>query len=292
MASLEHAKPLQPRSSARYLLCSDLDRTLIPNGEQPESPAARETLRTVVERAAFCVVYVTGRNRPLVEAAIEQHQLPWPDAVIGDVGSRIWSTFDGSWSQWPQWDKRLRADWDEQRREQILALLELESDLSVQSDDRQTALKLSFFSPADDLGGRCRRLRQLLRSRELPASIIASIDEVEQVGLIDILPPLASKHSAIEMLMSSWGFQHWNTVCAGDSGNDLPFLTSALQSVLVANAEATVRERARRLAARRGQQANLYLARGGLLGMNGNYAAGVLEGMVHYLPEIEDWLQA
>ena len=34
----------------------------------------------------------------------------------------------------------------------------------------------------------------------------------------------------------------------------------------------------------------LYIARGGLMDMNGNYTAGVLEGVVHYQPEIRDWL--
>jgi hypothetical protein len=29
----------------------------------------------------------------------------------------------------------------------------------------------------------------------------------------------------------------------------------------------------------------LYLPRGNYLGMNGNYAAGVLEGLVHFIPE-------
>jgi hypothetical protein len=31
----------------------------------------------------------------------------------------------------------------------------------------------------------------------------------------------------------------------------------------------------------------LYLPRGNFLGMNGNYAAGVLEGLAHFFPESE-----
>lgn len=291
MSQRSKDKPLKPGSSARYLLCSDLDRTLIPNGHQAESSKARPRLRALVRRAAFCVVYVTGRNRELVEEAIERYQLPWPDAVIGDVGTRIWSTFDRSWSQWPQWESRLRQDWDDERREAIQKLLTTEPELAAQPEDRQSAFKLSYTTEARELEQRARRLRHLLRSQGLAANVIGSIDEVEDIGLIDILPALATKHSAIEMLMAAWGFQHWNTVCAGDSGNDLPFLTSALQSVLVANAEENVRERALRLAARRGQQANLYTARGGFRGMNGNYSAGVLEGLAHYLPEVSAWIE-
>ena len=277
---------LKPGSSARFLLCSDLDRTLIPNGRQAESPLARPRLRALARQAALCVVYVTGRHRELVEHAIEQYQLPWPDAVIGDVGSCIWSTFDQSWSHWPQWERLLRQNWTRERREAIQDRLAREPELILQPADRQSALKLSFHTGAENLDRRCRQLRHLLRSEGLNANVIGSIDDVDAIGLIDILPPLASKQSALEMLMAAWGFQHWNTVCAGDSGNDLPFLTSALQSVLVANAEDKVRERALRLAARRGQEANLYVARGNFLGMNGCYSAGVLEGLAHYLPEI------
>ncbi|MFW6342910.1 MAG: haloacid dehalogenase, partial [Halothiobacillaceae bacterium] len=44
------------------------------------------------------------------------------------------------------------------------------------------------------------------------------------------------------------------------------------------------------MAQAQGQIDNLYLARGGLRGMNGNYAAGVIEGVAHYIPEVLEWL--
>lgn len=284
------AKDLMPGSAARYLLCSDLDGTLIPNGEQPESAQARPRLRQLVREATVCLVYVTGRNQALVEQAVEQYGLPWPDAVIGDVGTRIWSTFGGNWQEWDQWRALISHDWDEHHAAQIIRLLEAQPDLQRQPESRQSAFKLSYYCTLPDLDGRCRQLRQTLAAQGLELTMVASIDELTDQGLIDILPAQASKQSAIEMLMSAWGFQHWNTVCAGDSGNDLPFLTGALQAVLVANASADVRERALQLAADTGQSPNLYLAHGGFLGMNGHYAAGVLEGMAHYLPEARAWM--
>ena len=39
-----------------------------------------------------------------------------------------------------------------------------------------------------------------------------------------------------------------------------------------------------------GHASRLYLAGGGLLGMNGNYSAGVLEGIVHFMPQTAAWL--
>ncbi|MFZ4666042.1 MAG: haloacid dehalogenase, partial [Prochlorotrichaceae cyanobacterium] len=35
----------------------------------------------------------------------------------------------------------------------------------------------------------------------------------------------------------------------------------------------------------------LYLARGGFLGMNGNYSAGILEGIAHYHPDTQQWME-
>jgi hypothetical protein len=60
-------------------------------------------------------------------------------------------------------------------------------------------------------------------------------------------------------------------------------------SVLVANASEDVREQAIKLAAERGNAASLYLAQGEIDGMNGNYSAGILEGLAHFLPDTRNW---
>jgi hypothetical protein len=61
-------------------------------------------------------------------------------------------------------------------------------------------------------------------------------------------------------------------------------LASAVPAVLVANATAAVRDEALRRSAEAGLADRLYLARGGFGGMNGNYSAGILEGIAHYHP--------
>ncbi|MCW9030062.1 MAG: haloacid dehalogenase, partial [Gammaproteobacteria bacterium] len=35
---------------------------------------------------------------------------------------------------------------------------------------------------------------------------------------------------------------------------------------------------------------SLYIAQGNFFGMNGNYSAGLLEGVVHYMPIVQEWL--
>jgi hypothetical protein len=90
--------------------------------------------------------------------------------------------------------------------------------------------------------------------------------------------------------MNKKGFSEKHTVFAGDSGNDLPALTSGLQAVLVKNAADYVRHEAREMVTENGFEDMLYFARGGFLGMNGNYCAGVLEGLAHFLPKTKEWM--
>jgi hypothetical protein len=76
---------------------------------------------------------------------------------------------------------------------------------------------------------------------------------------------------------------------AGDSGNDLDVLASPVPAVLVANANDAVRAAAIARSGEDGQRDRLHVASGGLLGMNGNYAAGILEGVAHFHPEAIAW---
>ena len=44
------------------------------------------------------------------------------------------------------------------------------------------------------------------------------------------------------------------------------------------------------MAAEQDASTALYIARGGFMGMNGNYSAGILEGFVHFIPQAAAWL--
>jgi hydroxymethylpyrimidine pyrophosphatase-like HAD family hydrolase len=125
----------------------------------------------------------------------------------------------------------------------------------------------------------------------MASSLIYSVDEASSVGLLDILPAHATKLQAVKFLMRHKGFDYANTVFAGDSGNDLPVLASAIHSVLVANADSEVVEQAKTQALQQGTMAAVYMAQGGFLGMNGNYSAGILEGVAHYHPDTRLWME-
>ena len=274
------------------MLCSDLDRTILPNGAPEESSGARDWLRVLADRPEMHLAYVSGRNRKLMIDAIETYAIPAPDYAIGDVGATIYHIEDGCrWRPWEQWKYEIAVDWNGYNRGEIASLLEDIEALELQEADKQNTFKLSYYAPMTDAPrGVMDALDVRLKSKGIRASLIWSIDEAEGRGLLDILPERANKYHAIRFLMKHKGFEEHATVFAGDSGNDLSVLTSGLQSVLVKNASVQVREEARRKIDAQGKSHRLYFARGGFLGMNGNYAAGVIEGLAHYIPEVRGWL--
>ena len=278
--------------TTRLLLCSDLDRTLLPNGQQPESPGARQRFTRFVSRPEVMLVYVTGRHRQLVEKAIANYRLPRPDYVIGDVGTTIFEVTASDWQLQQAWQDEIAPDWAGLSRADLSTLLDGIKLLRLQETAKQNIHKLSYYVPLyADQGALLNEVRQCLVKHNVNASLVWSVDEPAGVGLLDVLPSRANKLHAVEFLMEQCGFSYRDTVFAGDSGNDLPVLASAIPAVLVANASEDVRTAAQQQAAALGHSSQLYLAGGGLLGMNGNYSAGVLEGIVHFIPQTEAWLE-
>ena len=272
----------------RLLLCTDLDRTLIPNGPQPESPDARGLFAALVADARVVLAYVTGRHRELVEQAMDQYGLPQPDFVIGDVGTTIYRIApDGTWLTDSTWEEQIGSDWNGMSNLDLQALLRDISALHPQEAHKQNTHKLSYYHALDaDREAISRAINSHLQSRRVQARLVWSVDEPAAIGLLDILPRAASKYHAVAWLQRELGFSDNDTVFSGDSGNDIEVLASPVPAVLVANSEPDVRDEALRQAAAGGHSDRLYIARGKFQGMNGNYSAGILEGIAHYHPAL------
>jgi HAD superfamily hydrolase (TIGR01484 family) len=276
----------------QLLLCTDLDRTVMPNGPQPESGDARSSFAAFVARPEVTLVYVTGRDRQLVEKAIANYGLPEPDYVIGDVGTTIYEVHSDGWRPWSEWQQEIAPDWAGLDHSDIRKLLLDIVDLTQQEPAKQNLYKSSFYVPLyADTEALSYDIRERLEIRDIRASLVWSIDEPRGTGLLDVLPASAGKKHAVTFLMQRKGFELADTVFAGDSGNDLPVLVSEIPAVLVANSSAKVRREALAQAAVLGHVDALYIAQGGFMGMNGNYTAGVLEGVAHYWPEVGSWLR-
>ncbi|QPN70262.1 HAD-IIB family hydrolase [Synechococcus sp. CBW1108] len=275
----------------RLLICTDLDRTLLPNGDQEESPLARERFAAVASQLDVTLAYVSGRDLALVTQAIDRFSIPLPDWVIGDVGSGIYRLQDQDWIQSSAWQEEIALDWPGLVGSQISEALCSIHGLVLQEPARQSRYKLSYYLPLDfDLAAHRPEIEARLQILGARSSLIHSIDEQAQLGLLDVLPLRATKLHAVEFVMQQVGITAMHTVFAGDSGNDLPILISSVPSVVVANANQDLIRVAETSSREQGLADFLYVAKGNLLGMNGNYSAGILEGLVHYHPETKDWI--
>lgn len=280
------------------LLCCDLDRTLIPNGQAEESPDARRRLAHFCAHPAVRLVFVSGRDLRRVLDCIEEWALPEPDFIVGDVGTTIYArggqatSVGGEWAHWPDWTSEIAPDWNGLAHDDINHLFSDITAIRPQETSKQGTFKASYY-----VG---RSINQRVLDAELhgrlwqqgaDARLIWSVDEAADVLLLDVLPAGASQLHAMEFLIHHLHFDERRALFAGDSNNDLQALGSHINGVLVANAEPSVKERARQMVEAGALQDTLYVARGGLFGMNGNYAAGVLEGVVHFMPETREYMQ-
>lgn len=274
----------------RFLLATDLDRTLLPNGPDAESPGARPRFARVAARDEVVLAYATGRHRGLVEAAIAQYRLPQPDFVIGDVGTSLYAVGAGGWRRHEDWEETFAGSWAGCLSTDIAAALEPVRDLFPQPEPCQGRWKLSYFAPElSDPAALLAEVRARIDDLGVSAQLVWSLDDEARVGLLDVLPANVGKAAAIRFLLSELGLPVEHAVYAGDSGNDMDVLAGPVPSVLVANARVDVRHHAVAAARISGCSERLYLARGDWHDMNGNYSAGILEGLAHYLPESVSW---
>jgi len=270
----------------RILLCTDLDRTLLPNGSLPESAMARRLFNTLASTPEITLAYVSGRHLALVQEAIAEYSLPQPDFILGDVGSTVYFRNADNWHPDKVWEEMIGRDFTGYTHTDIVRLLADYTALRLQEAAKQNPHKISYYVCMPCAHEQLtQEINQRLEERGIRASVIFSLDEITGDGLVDILPKSATKLGAVRYLMDREGFSFSNTVFAGDSGNDLAVMTSRIKSIVVANASDELKNQALAQASNNGTVDSLYIATGGFAHMNGNYSAGIIEGLVHYIPE-------
>ena len=274
------------------LLCSDMDRTILPNGDQEESSEVRSVLRLLVERPEIHIAYVSGRDKNLIQEAITEYDLPFPEYAVGDVGTTIYELTGNNWTPWEDWFREIAKDWNGSESEDLTGILKGFDNLKLQEPEKQNRFKLSYYADKNANGRQLvDQIQAYLSKQKLSSRIIWSVDEQRNSGLVDILPQRASKLHAIRYLMDQKGYRKSKVVFCGDSGNDLNVLISDIQAVLVKNASEDVRLEALESVVKNGRAETLYMAKGDFMGMNGNYTAGVLEGLAHFELDVRPWIE-
>lgn len=236
------------------LLVSDVDDTLIGD----EAALTRLAEWMAPRRAWLRLAYASGRFFESLVESIATTPLPAPDAMIGGVGSEI--------RAFPQGTTITHAGpnpppkWDPGRIHRALAEVK---DLTLQPAEFQSERKISFYlhqASEDTLADVARRLQ----SAGFAADMIYSSRRD-----LDILPRGVHKGSAARALAAAWGFAPDTVLVAGDSGNDLTMFQMGFRGIVVANAHPELRS----LRGPRVFQASA------------SFAAGVLEGLEHWLAQ-------
>jgi len=275
----------------RVLLCTDMDRTVIPNGMQTEAKNARADFTQFCALPSVTLAYVTGRHLGLMQQAVDEYHLPQADYAITDVGTRIYQQKDNQWHSIEAWETEIDLDWRILKPAQIQSSLNDIAGLSLQEPQKQNPHKISYYIDLNQLNEQaCLNVVQKhLDPLAVQTNLIWSIDETTNTGLLDILPPRANKLHAINFLQHYLNYAEQEVVFAGDSGNDLEVLISPVQSVLVANATEELKAQTVSLVSERKTESQFYQAIN-VIENSGHYSAGVLQGVVHYLPEFKPYI--
>ncbi len=267
----------------QLLLACDLDRTILPNGTQSLSENASELFSQFVRQEHVTLAYISGRDLGLIREAIKNYHIPIPDIAVGDVGTTVYIRKGDGFTQDKGWTKAIAPDWNGYDNEGIGLLLEKIKAIIPQEPENQNTYKRSYYTSVDiDKTLLIQEVQNILRAKNIKAASIFSIDEQAQKGLLDILSASATKAHALKYLQKHLGLEHDQVIYAGDSGNDIDPLTSGYKAILVNNAREAIKEEVKKIGDEKGILSQIYFAKGGYKEMNGNYTAGILEGLKHF----------
>ncbi len=279
------------------LVCTDLDRTLLPNGEHKESIHARPILWHLLRTHGTALGYVSGRDLERVLDAVVEYDLPLPDFIGADVGTSIYIRHENAWIRSAEWESLVARDWNGGDSDDIHELLTDTDYLQDQEDDRQSTFKRSYYFPESANEDQLRDdVESCLNANGVDASLVFSHDPEKSVGLLDVVPRSATKREAVTYLRTQARIPAGEVMFAGDSGNDVTAICADHAGVLVANADqATVASVHEEISAS-GRSGNTYFATGGMAvagldNLNGHYAAGIVEGLMHFRPAWRGHLQ-
>ncbi len=237
----------------RNLLISDVDGTLLGHPESLQRfcdwlEPRRDRLR---------LVYASGRFFDSVVESVRKTGLPAPDAIIGGVGTEVRAYPTGEpLGEW-------LADLSGWYRLNICATLAGYEEVTLQPAEFLSDFKISYFVHDADR-------RQIDAYQQQLAAVGCEVEMVYSSSRdLDVLPRGVNKGAAAGYLARLWETPPESVYVFGDSGNDRSLFDRGFRGTVVGNAQPELRSLTSR---------DVYQARQ-------PYAAGVLEGLRHWLPD-------
>jgi sucrose-6F-phosphate phosphohydrolase len=237
----------------KVLFVSDLDGTLV--GDSTALKRLNLYIQEQRENTELLVAYSTGRSKAKYLELKDVEPLKTPDFLITGVGTQIFNQ-DNFNDQLNNWPNNSLLNWE---RDTILSkVLNFDDSIHLQEETEQLTFKISFYG---QVGKDYNELVQFTLNLFHQVDILIS----HNGEYIDILPKGINKAGAVKFLQSL--IEPDMVICAGDSLNDYSMLKEHC-AILPKNSYKEVVEQ---------EYTNpVYRA-------SRNYAAGVEEGLRHYL---------
>jgi sucrose-6F-phosphate phosphohydrolase len=259
--------------------CTDLDGTIL--GDEKATLRFKKIWESIEEERRPLLCYTSGRLLDDIQNLITTKILPEPDYIIAAVGTSIYNFNKKKLVK--KFTELLDEDWDLDKVNTIVASLPVK--LERQPEHFQNEYKSSWYlnSASDE------QLKTIRRHFEDDDSLEVRI--VYSSGRhLDILPSSANKGNALRWLLRHLTIFSYETIVAGDSGNDSAmFSLNGVRGIVTGNAQPELLDKTAMLDVYRAPQTEIC-------------AEAVINGLRHYgvileedLPDTEqldtDYLQ-
>lgn len=219
--NLAASKPVTALDARTFTLATDLDGTFLGGSE-----ADRQKLYDWIEtnRDTVGLIFVTGRDPKFIAEMCASGALPWPEYVVGDVGTTIAQVADGAVAPIAALEEDISSRWRDMG-DTVRAKLDGAPGLTLQDTDFRYRVSYDLNPDAFDEAAKA---------------------NVEAMGLdwlisdnryFDVLPKGVSKGPSIRRLVEHLGIEENRVLVAGDTLNDLSMLECGLPAVAVGNSE-------------------------------------------------------
>lgn len=205
----------------RFVLATDLDGTFL-GGAEDDRRALYDHLED--RRGDTGLVFVTGRDPAFIEELCGDGFVPWPDFVVGDVGTTIAAIVDRRVTPITALEAEIAALWGD-RGAEVKRRLDGKAGVTLQPTEFRHRVSY-YFDPLRYDGEAARTVAAMGLDHLISADTY-----------FDVLPPGVSKGPSLLRLIDWLGLARERVLVAGDTLNDYSMFETGLPGVAVGGSE-------------------------------------------------------